>query len=236
MQPFLVYNWKTYISSRDVASSLLRSLSPSSSVTQIICPSAVHLSFISSQLRSKLLHLGAQDIATSSESPHTGRSSGDQLVAIGVEYVLIGHAETRATGVTNASVLKKIHHALSSSLIPIICLSSPGSDHEHSMTATIAHLEEICRSLSNTSPFLLAYEPTAHIGADHALSPHAVSRSFQQIRSTLTSFSLSAPLLYGGAVTPSNASELFREGTADGFLLGRASVDAEAVRQILQLL
>lgn len=236
--PVVVYNWKTYVVSVADAVTTSGSLEGSRSVRVVVCPSSLHVSAVGSEVRDGGIMLGAQDIATLEDDPQTGCLSGAQLRSAGVLYTLVGHAETRANGVTNAMVATKAVHASSSGLVPIVCVGGHSGDEQVSDEGVAAQLTEIINAISamkheGTFP-IVAYEPIAYIGADTALVPSEIKRVVEMLRNALRAKRFGdAPVIYGGSVTPENAKEICEHGGVDGFLLGRSSVDAERANAIL---
>ena len=228
MQHTLVYNWKTYVPSEDHAQKLVGALEPSAA-TIIICPSAVHIPSVRESIQQKGMHLGAQDINVSRETPQTGALSGEQIHNAGARFVIIGHAETRANGVENTAVVRKVEHAIHYNLTPIICLSEQKKNKEHPGDEVVAQLEEIIESGVPLKNVMLAYEPTAYIGAEKPLDTPTIQGIVGRLRDTIPH---TTPIMYGGSVTKENAETIIRDGGVDGFLLGRASVNAEQANSI----
>ena len=177
MKPLLVCNWKTYVSTEREAVTLAEDIDMSEKATMVVCPSALHFASVRDTLKKKNIHLGAQDIGVSRETPQTGRLSGDQLRDMGVHYVLAGHAETRANGVTNAAVAAKATHALAAGIKPIICLSEQEKKEEQPGDEVVAQLEEIVKITGNVCGTIIAYEPTAYIGAATALDTATIKKN-----------------------------------------------------------
>merc|ERR1719223_1683787 len=52
----------------------------------------------------KEIMVGAQDCWTSGSGAHTGETSADMLVDLGMEFSIVGHSERRENGETSALV------------------------------------------------------------------------------------------------------------------------------------
>jgi len=80
------------------------------------------------------------------------------------------------------------------------------------------------------SRLVIAYEPIWAIGTGRAATDQEANRVIRLIRETLARKDAEAAvqtrLLYGGSVTPANASEFSRQPEIDGALVGGASLDA----------
>jgi triosephosphate isomerase len=85
-------------------------------------------------------------------------------------------------------------------------------------------------ALEDAPLVIVAYEPVWAIGTGRNASGAMVAETVVDIRQALERFwparFASAPILYGGSVTPDNVDELVEQGTIDGFLVGGASLDS----------
>lgn len=245
MKPFLVYNWKTYIATASDAATLAGALEDSNKVEVVVCPSALHIQDVAKTIHGKNIALGAQDISISPDNPRTGNISGAQAAAAGMSHTIVGHAETRAAGVTNPMVADKTQHALLSGLTPILCLSEQEEDEDGDGEEVAQQLEEVLRlnkeelqkKSGNAPRIIVAYEPTAYIGAQDALAPEKIKHTTDLLRVVLSKNSIQdTPILYGGSVSVENAEGIIETAGANGFLLGRASTNAETANTILHTL
>ena len=244
MKPFVIYNWKTYVSSVSDAVTLAGSLRGSDEVTSVVCPSALYLLVVADALDDERITLGVQDVSASAEHPQTGNLSGAQVKDVGALYVLVGHAETRAAGVTNGAVADKAEHALSSGLIPVVCLSeqkdkegeSDGEEVSEQLQEILSRIKYRLTGEENRAgpPCIVAYEPTAHIGADSALAPEKIKAVTSRLRGILQLGDVSGvPVIYGGSVAVENVKSILQDSGTDGFLIGRAGVQSETANTIL---
>jgi triosephosphate isomerase (TIM) len=87
---------------------------------------------------------------------------------------------------------------------------------------------------------IIAYEPIWAIGKDYkeAESSHDVYQMVIFIRKTLSELyskqaALDCPIIYGGSVEPENAADLIQNGGVSGFLVGHASLKADAFNKII---
>ena len=245
MKPVLVYNWKTYITTTDDAVALIEAFESADTVEAVVCPSALHTLAIAESARKKNIALGAQDISVSADTPQTGNLSGAQLTAVGISHSIVGHKETRTTGVTNAMVAEKILHAITAEIVPIICLSEQNDDAQDDSEEIVEQLEEIVQSIASTLQkesdpqprLIIAYEPAAYIGANDALAPEKIKHIVDLLREVVQRHGLhDVPIIYGGAVNSENAEGIIDIAGVDGFLLGRASTNAETANTILRSL
>lgn len=237
----VVANWKTSVTSVARARALARAVMKRApaKVTTVLCPSFVHLSAVGSIVRGRV-KLGSQGGAPG-EGAYTGEVHADALLDLGVSYAIVGHSEARSL-CADAHVALRLKHLVSFGIRPILCVGerAEGAAGEH-----FSFIEAQLRSaLDGLSPaqarmVIVAYEPVWAIGKSAAEAPQgsAVYERVILIRKTLADFvgrssALKAPVLYGGAVEPQNARGLVEDGGVQGFLVGHASLNAEALYAI----
>ncbi len=246
-KPLIVGNWKAYVQSlkeakklfKDIEKGLPRELG----ATVVVCPPTPFLHTLAGSYRGERVAFGTQNIFFEGDA-HTGEVTGSMLRSIGAEYVIVGHAERRSLGEDNALVAKKVGAALDHGLTPIVCVGERSRDKdgnyfhelEQGVLESLALVEE--KSLKKV---IIAYEPVWAIGAPLPPAGRTVRESLIFIRKTLAEkfdrrVALSTRIIYGGAVNEEAARTLLDESEADGFLLGRASVNADAFTAIVRSL
>jgi len=240
----IVGNWKGYINSLKEGKALVKGIEkklPSASKpTVVLCPPFPLLDALARSYRGNRLSFGAQD-AFYEGGAHTGEVSAELVKDTKAKYVILGHAERRTAGETDEMVAKKVGAALDQRLTPIVAVGERARDKDGHY---LKELEtSIVASLSLVEPqdlrkIVIAYEPVWAIGA--ALPPNArtIRETIIFIRKVLAgkfhrADALKARIIYGGAVSLESAPELIKESGVDGFLLGRASVDAETFTGIV---
>ena len=244
MKPVLVYNWKTYIPSTDEAVALADTLEDSGSVEVVVCPSTLHTTAVAKTIHKKNISLGIQDISATADNPRTGNISGTQASNAGVTFAIVGHAETRAAGVTNTMIAEKVHHALLSNLTPILCVSEQDNSEDESGKEIVQQLEEVLQQNKENlqkpdgkQHIIIAYEPTRHIGAQDALAPEKIKHIVEMVRKTAQQYKIQdTPIIYGGAVNTENAEGIIEIADVNGFLLGRAGTNTSTANTILHYL
>ena len=204
------------------------------SSTVVVCPPALLVSQLRAGYKGSRIALGTQDVSLFPIGAHTGETVAELARASGATYTILGHAERRANGETSASVAAKVRVALDAKLTPIVCVGESERDRGAEYLSVIENmLSESLRLLepADLKKVVIAYEPVWAIGAPTAPGPRVVSEAVLYIRKLLIQLfgreaALKVKILYGGAVDHENAHTLLHEGNANGFLVGRASVDA----------
>ncbi len=242
----IVGNWKMNPATPEEAEKIFKSIERNSvsskSVEAVICPSFAHLSLVARLNKKRKITLGAQNISDKEKGSFTGEVSADMIKNLGCRYVILGHSERRKIGETDELINAKLHLALKTGLTPIICIGEEKRDEEgHYLTFIRQQIEKglkrvIQEQLKNV---VIAYEPVFAVGAAQAMNASDVHGMTIFIKKVLIEIfrtkNANVPVLYGGAVDPTNAYELLTVGDADGFLMGRQSLEAKGFLEILDL-
>jgi triosephosphate isomerase len=177
--------------------------------------------------------LGAQDVFPASKGALTGMVGFDELRALQVSHIVVGHSERRrVVGETNAVIEKKFHSAIAAGFTPILCVGETAEEKERGeRTAVLSdQLSILAHCSSDTTPIIVAYEPVWAIGTGVACLPEDAEDVHRWIRTTLAS---SVPedrlrVLYGGSVDEKNAQFFAGQPSINGALVGGASLRSEA--------
>ena len=190
-------------------------------------------------------HVGAQNFYFESKGAFTGEISLAQLKSVGAQSVLIGHSERREIFNENAQLVRKKVHACAADSFPLIlcCGETLSVRNENSHLAFIQ--EQLLYSLNDfplnqLDLLTIAYEPIWAIGTGLSADIGQISEMHVSIRNILLELFGNAgqtiPILYGGSVTPENASDIFRCSAVSGALVGGASLDPIMFHQIWEQL
>ncbi|HYD72281.1 MAG TPA: triose-phosphate isomerase [Candidatus Binatia bacterium] len=234
-KPLIAGNWKMYGRAASLAeiAALERAIGPAGArLDVLICPPVPYLHGAMAQARGTNIQVGAQDCsAVADDSARTGEVSAAMLADAGARYVIVGHSERRSQhGESDALVRKKAEAATAAGLIPIVCV---GETHAERASGDVAGV--ISSQVRNSMPvegagFVIAYEPVWCIGGDRTPTMEEIGEVHAAIRQTLTDRIGDAAhgvrILYGGAVNPKNAAQIFGADGVDGALVGRASLKA----------
>lgn len=242
----IVGNWKSYITTFKEAKALFKEIEKAlprqvkSDV--VVCPPFPFIDYLSDSYGGERISFGAQDVHFEIGAA-TGTVSAPALKSVGVRYVIVGHAERRAMGETDEIVSKKVGAALDEKLVPIVAIGENSHDKDGHYLKELE--ENIERSLASVQEkdlkkLVIAYEPVWAIGAPLPPDARTIRETIIFIRKVLAgmfdrSAALKTRIIYGGAVDDENAEELIQSSGAHGFLLGRASVDAEKFGRIVSM-
>ncbi|OYT70986.1 MAG: triose-phosphate isomerase, partial [Armatimonadetes bacterium JP3_11] len=104
-RPLIAGNWKMNLTPSEgvaLATTLRQRIGMRSDVEILLCPSFVALQAVGEAIRGSEMKLGAQNAFWRDSGAFTGQVSPTMLVAVGCEYVILGHSETRGRfGVAN---------------------------------------------------------------------------------------------------------------------------------------
>lgn len=199
-----------------------------------ICSPSVFLSTISKQVK-PWLRIGAQGVAADVAIAQTGLINASQIKSLGAEYVIVGHSEMRSRGDTNETVALQTVRLLEKKLKPILCIGERERDTQGWYLSDIKEqLEIVLASTPKASikNIVIAYEPVWAIGTQalREATPAECREMIIFIRKIISDLhgekiANNVPVLYGGSVNDQNAKSFIIEGTAQGLLVGRVSLE-----------
>ena len=232
-------NWKMNMNlteAKELAESIV-TLSSKTEVELILGPPAVALLVVEAIVSDlKYITISGQNMHQADKGAFTGELSADMLKSVGAKYVILGHSERRQYfGETDDIVLEKINKALEYELRPIYCCGEELDQRKsgkHEQTVYNQLSQSVLKlTPDQTRDLIVAYEPVWAIGTGETASPEQAQHMHAFIRKSLRDtfgddIADRTPILYGGSVKPSNASELFAKADVDGGLVGGASLKA----------
>ena len=186
--------------------------------------------------------LGAQNVHPEDKGAFTGEISPPMLVALKVEYVIVGHSERRLLyRESDQLIARKFGAALAKGLTPILCVGEQLADREAARTReVVARQLDVVLELSGAGALeqaVVAYEPVWAIGTGRTASPEQAQEVHAFIRARIGArdarIAGATRILYGGSVKAGNAAELFAMPDVDGGLIGGASLKADEFLTIL---
>jgi triosephosphate isomerase len=232
MAPLIVANWKMQLTHREslqwlsTHSSSLNDTLTTTDATLVICPSYTVLPCMKDY--GSHLEYGAQNCAFVDRGAYTGDISALTLKELGCSYAIIGHSEQRKYyGETNEHVAQKAHLLASLGIQPIICIGeeSVNSSYEQAFNEQLDFLTTMRTTL------IIAYEPIWAIGTGQHPSAEKLSQVTQYLYSFALNHGVQITVLYGGSVDEHLVTSY--KGLVDGFLIGKASLDAELLKKII---
>lgn len=238
----IIGNWKMNgdsVSNKVLVNSILNYKTTNTDI--VICPPAPYLSQVQSLIAESDITLGAQNVSSQNNGAFTGETSVSMLNDIGCTYSLVGHSERRALfHETNEVIAEKIKQLLNANLKPLLCIGESLEQRENNETESviIEQIQEVIDlvGLNNFAPVIIAYEPIWAIGTGKTASAEQAQDIHKLIRDYLNTLDSSIfcdlTILYGGSVNESNAASLIAQADIDGFLVGGASLKADAFEQI----
>ncbi len=208
----------------------------------VICAPFTSLSALNALGLTKV-KLGAQNMYFADQGAFTGEISGQMLIDVGCQYVIIGHSERRALfGEDDEMVNKKVLKALKLGLRPILCVGETLTQRQSEKTETVV-VEQTAKALSGVAPeqltqVVIAYEPIWAIGTGENSSAEEANRVIGVIRRAVAELfndqlAEQVRIQYGGSVKPENVAGFKRQPEIDGALVGGASVKVEDFMAII---
>ena len=180
--------------------------------------------------------LGAQDVYPDDKGAFTGEISPPMLVALKVEYVIVGHSERRQLfGEDDLMVNKKVRAVLAHEMIPIVCVGETLEERDADGTESKV-TQQVRRAFdgvdaAQAATVVVAYEPIWAIGTGRNAEPGDAGRVVEVIRQTLADkfddgVAQAVRVQYGGSVKPGNIRGFLAHPEIDGALVGGASLTA----------
>lgn len=258
VKPLLVGNWKTGVVGALVhkqSADLILDVALAQSIVDetrevagavdlVVCPPFTSLIEVKSVLKDSAVFLGVQTVAHQPENeqakPVTGEIPLFMLEGV-ADYAIIGHSERQANCAEDwQTTLQKFKLlANAKNVSPVVCLSEYGDGVNNVKKATEqigAMVEQLLSIATNHKKFAIAYEPAWAIGGAEPAGIEYVDALTSVVRQTLPSSYGDTPILYGGSVAVNSAGDLAKLENVNGFLLGRASLNANQFAHIAQSL
>lgn len=199
----------------------------------LLCPPATLIARMADMAQGSALMVGAQTCHPNASGAHTGDISATMVADAGGSHVIVGHSERRADhGEADEDVAAQANAALAGGLVAIICVGETEAERDAGVTLNVVgtQLAGSIPEATDLSRLVVAYEPVWAIGTGRTPTLEQIAEVHDHIRTELSErFGAGAqdvPLLYGGSVKPSNATEIFAVSNVDGALVGGASLKA----------
>jgi triosephosphate isomerase len=241
--PIVGGNWKCNPSSIKDLPKLVANINAcdTSKCEVYVCPSSIHLGILKDSFTNGT-KIASQNCNFTGTGAYTGEMAVEQMMDMGIEWVLLGHSERRGEfGInhmeSNQLLAKKLTYLLSKGLKCTFCIGEPLSVREQGKEAVVTYcskqLEDI-KHLLNPSKVVIAYEPVWSIGTGVTATPEQAQETHAGIRNWIAEnvsqeVADNIRIQYGGSANSSNVPALSKCPDIDGFLVGGASMKPEFI-------
>lgn len=241
----VICNWKLNPQSFNEAKRLFDATKKIAAVKKkaqvVVLPPSIFLHYLRGGYKGTRIEFGAQAVSNEQSGSHTGEVSAMQVLNAGATYALVGHAEQRASGVSNADVHTQVAAALEAKLDVILAVGERVRDTQGQYLFTIR--EQIATALEGVpltrfKNITIAYEPVWAIGAPQAPDANAVHQMVLLVKKVIADAygdrALKAVrVVYGGSVDEHSAASILEIPGLHGVLVGRASLDPKHLEAII---
>lgn len=250
MKKIIIGNWKLNLDHLE-AIQLLQKLNYSLEVNIedkidiVIAPSYTSLRSLQTIIDADNLKIkiSSQDVSAYIEGAYTGEVSALQLSKLNITHSIIGHSERRTVfDETDETINLKVHNSVNNNLIPIVCFGESEEQRD-----TNAYLSYILNQVNiavkglrkdKVEEIIFAYEPIWAIGTGKVASVENAIEVISSVKQEISTKPFydeeKIRFIYGGSVSPTNASELLNTKIIDGVLVGGASLDVDKFVQIIK--
>ena len=250
MKKIIIGNWKLNLDHLE-AIQLLQKLNYSLEVNIedkidiVIAPSHTSLRSLQTIIDADNLKIkiSSQDVSAYLEGAYTGEVSALQLSKLNITHSIIGHSERRTVfNETDETINLKVHNAVNNKLIPVVCFGE--SEEQRDSNAYLSYiLNQVNIAVKGlrkdkVEEIIFAYEPIWAIGTGKVASVENAIEVISSVKQEISSKPFydeeKIRFIYGGSVSPTNASELLNTKIIDGVLVGGASLDVDKFVQIIK--
>ena len=250
MKKIIIGNWKLNLEHLE-AIQLLQKLNYSLEVNIedkidiVIAPSSTSLRSLQTIIDADNLKIkiSSQDVSAFIEGAYTGEVSALQLSKLNITHSIIGHSERRTVfNETDETISLKVHNAVNNNIIPIVCFgeSEEKRDTNEYLSYILNQVNIAVKGLrkDKVEEIIFAYEPIWAIGTGKVASVENAIEVISSVKQEISTKPFydeeKIRFIYGGSVSPTNASELLNTKIIDGALVGGASLDVDKFVQIIK--
>ena len=239
--PLNIGNWKLNGRLTENATRLRATVEAVKDIGQVdigLCLPFVYLFQAQQILNNTNVMWGAQNVSQFQQGAYTACVSAEMVADFGCQLTIVGHSERRHYSAENSEkAVLRIKRAVDAEITPVYCIGETQTEHAAGEAKKViaaqvmALLDSDKASLEKIKSFglAIAYEPIWAIGTDQAATPALAQSMHAFIRGLLAKhdvvFAEQTRIIYGGSVTPNNATALFSMPDIDGGLVGRASLN-----------
>mmetsp|Transcript_20282 Transcript_20282/g.30500 ORF Transcript_20282/g.30500 Transcript_20282/m.30500 type:complete len:303 (-) Transcript_20282:17-925(-) len=255
---FLATNWKCSIESPEEADQLVKSMNQKWANLDPAIQDSVELSVhppyaFLDRVRQGMVDdiaVGSQNVYDASfpNKGNTAATTPKMLAGLGCQWVLLGHSDRRNNlGETDELIAEKAAKCLEQGLGIVLTIGETKEQRDKDETLVV--LEKQLGTVAKKVPsddawhrIVLAYEPVWAVGEgatpcapDEAQRIHTALRNY--LAQTISPAAAQAcRITYTGSVNPGNAQGYSNLSQVDGFVVGRAGLDADQLTSIIQTL
>jgi triosephosphate isomerase len=178
------------------------------------------------------IKIGVQNAYPVEKGSYTGEIGLSQIDEYGLGCILIGHSERRhVLGESQELIAQKYNYYMEKGFEIIYCIGEPQWIREEGIDSVMEYNHAQLKGIDlSYDKLVVAYEPVWAIGTGLTASTEQIEETLSLLRQ-----SISAPLLYGGSVKPSNTKEILSIKNCDGILVGTASWNIDSFCQMLEI-
>ncbi|MEA3353508.1 MAG: triose-phosphate isomerase [Campylobacterota bacterium] len=178
------------------------------------------------------LTVGVQNAHYVSSGSYTGEIGTSQLDEFNIKTILMGHSERRhILGESQKDITLKYNFYKALGYTIIYCVGEPLEVREKGITETLGYIWKQFDGIDlSYDKLIVAYEPVWAIGTGVVATEEEIMQVHKKIKKKITQ-----PLLYGGSVKPSNIEDILNIENVDGTLIGSASWDVEAFKEMIEI-
>jgi triosephosphate isomerase (TIM) len=234
MNRYLIANWKLNLPPEGIGPYLDALGGAGGGAALVVAPPYVYIKDVVTRAP-RNVGVGAQNCGDQTKGAFTGEVAPAMLRDVGAGYVIVGHSERRNVyGETDALVARKLGLAIEAGLTPVLCIGEEERVRKAGRASVFVsdQIKAVAiPQLETAGEVILAYEPVWAIGTGLNATGEQVAEMVATIREALgrswpERYAQSAPVLYGGSVTPDNIADLGARAHIDGYLVGGASLDS----------
>lgn len=203
-----------------------------------ICPTSIYIPYF---LKHNYL-VGLQNTYYHDKGAYTGEISPLQASKMGVDLTILGHSERRLHfKETNELINSKINDAIKNNLKVILCIGESLDERQENKTIEVLRVQlSACLndiSLEMLEKVIIAYEPIWAIGTNVIPTNEQIENTIADIKkAVLEMFGYkNISVLYGGSVNVKNIAELNKVSNINGYLIGGAALDPQALLSIIEV-
>ncbi len=221
-KPLLIANWKTALTYADTIKWIIRHtgdlIAWQKNFELILCPEQISMVPVRN-LTPNSITIGAQNCSPARPGRNTGQVSAQSLYEAQITHCIINHSEL---SVSQQDIIAQLRELENFAITPILCVSSADK------------LAALISAYNLPAATIIALEPLHAVGGS-AAAPKYIAEETTRIKNLLSP-SPSTRIIYGGGVTAEECREIFKTARIDGFLIGRASSDFQALEKIVSSL